>query len=73
MFYYTLSTPYQKIGDLFYPVLFLEFRTVWFGSQSKTSMSKLPNKEKNGKKIADSKFVKTCDELPMPNNHSDVP
>ena len=29
MFYYIISTTYQKIGDLFWPVIFLNFRTVW--------------------------------------------
>ena len=28
MFYYIISTTYQKIGDLFCPVIFLDFRTV---------------------------------------------
>ena len=28
MFYYIISTTYQKIGDLFCPVVFLDFRTV---------------------------------------------
>ena len=27
--YYIISTTYQKIGDLFCPVIFLDFRTVW--------------------------------------------
>ena len=31
MFYYIISTTYQKIGDLFCPVIFLDFRTVWIG------------------------------------------
>ena len=29
MFYYIISTRYQKIGDLFWPDIFLDFRTVW--------------------------------------------
>ena len=29
MFYYIFSTKYQKIGNLFYLVIFLNFRTVW--------------------------------------------
>ena len=28
MFYYIISTTYQKIGDLFWPDIFLDFRTV---------------------------------------------
>ena len=28
MFYYIISTTYQKIGDLFCPIIFLDFRTV---------------------------------------------
>ena len=28
-FYYFFSTTYQKIGDLFCPVIFLKFRSVW--------------------------------------------
>ena len=28
MFYYIISTTYEKIGDLFCPVIFLDFRTV---------------------------------------------
>ena len=27
--YYIISTTYQKIGDLFCPVIFVDFRTVW--------------------------------------------
>ena len=29
MFYYIISTPYQKIGDLFCHVIFLDFGPVW--------------------------------------------
>ena len=29
MLCYIISTTYQKIGDLFCPVIFLDFRTVW--------------------------------------------
>ena len=29
MFYFIISTTYQKIGDLFCPVIFLDCRTVW--------------------------------------------
>ena len=29
MFYYIIGTTYQKIGDLFWLVIFLDFRTVW--------------------------------------------
>ena len=29
LFYYIISTTYQKIGDLFCLVIFLDFRTVW--------------------------------------------
>ena len=28
MFYYIISTTYQKIGDLFCPLVFLDFRTM---------------------------------------------
>ena len=28
MFYFIICTPYQKIGDLFCPVIYLDFRTV---------------------------------------------
>ena len=28
LFFYNISTKYQKIGDLFCPVIFLDFRTV---------------------------------------------
>ena len=31
IFYYMISSKYQKIGDLFCPVIFLYFRTVWRG------------------------------------------
>ena len=30
MFYHIIFTTYQKIGDLFCPFIFLDFRTVWF-------------------------------------------
>ena len=30
-------------------------------------------KKKIRKKFVDPNFMKTCEELPMPNNHSDVP
>ena len=29
MFYYIFSTKHQKIGDIFCPAIFLDFRTVW--------------------------------------------
>ena len=32
MFYYIISTTYQKIGDLFWHDIFLDFRTVWLPS-----------------------------------------
>ena len=28
MFYYIISTTYQKTGDLFCPIIFLDFRTL---------------------------------------------
>ena len=34
MFYYIFSTTYQKIGNLFCPVIFLDFRTVCLGPSS---------------------------------------
>ena len=38
LFYYIISTTYQKIGDLFCLVIFLDFRTVWVqGSSTKDS------------------------------------
>ena len=37
MFYYIISTTYQKIGDLFWPGIYLDFRTVWSCTRSCTS------------------------------------
>ena len=38
MFYYIISTTYQKIGGLFCPVIFLDFCTVWRGFNCKLQL-----------------------------------
>ena len=45
MLYYIISTNYQKIGDLFYLVTFLDFCTVCYVLFSKFLLSQLSNKK----------------------------
>ena len=48
LFYYIFSTTYQKIGDLFCPVIFLDFRTVC-PDVSKSSLGlNIETKKSNG-------------------------
>ena len=48
MFYYIFSTTYQKIGDLFCPIIFLDFRTVC-PDVSKSSLGlNIETKKSNG-------------------------
>ena len=48
MFYYIISNTYQKIGDLFCPVILLDFRTV---CDEETSSNKLKNEDQEFLKV----------------------
>ena len=47
MFYHIIFTTYQKIGDLFCPFIFLDFRTVWFRDTWSTPRDYKSEKSKN--------------------------